>query len=343
MSTVTIFYLLSGFIDFFGSSVSSNSCVTQRAVNPSTGSYFCLDCSFSSMRISGSGSVFYFSTTSSVKLLVELSSFLNCSSTDHGGAIFFNCINGGFVSHKVCAGLCYTNNPSNIARGQLFFSTVNTTMINGVFMNSVVKCSESVRNLQWYSIALFEGNIRFKNTNSSQNSVEHVGMFGSNYAVSLQSEFNTFEHIYSPSGAHLANLADIQEFIVEASNFINNTNESGIRGIIDAFSNGRIFLQRCVFARNLGLLFCSTNKYSLTAKNCYIFHQNAVLEINATLVGCVFRDDIDRYHFMYHSTKHCQTDLLIPILAPRVSCFIEPQNIKKYIITMFSESLIVQF
>jgi len=337
-----LFRLLTGFCDFYGSNFGNSACITSRAINPSPGSYYVLDCSYSIMRIIGSGSVFYFSSSNPVKMLVESSSFYNCSSTDHGGAIHFNCMqNGGFVSHKVCATICYTNNPTEIARGQFIWTNINDTMINGVLLSSICLCSEAVRLQQWYSIALYKGNFRFKTTNSSKNTVHHIGIFGTSLCSSLSCGYNNFEQIFSPSGAHIMNAVTSLDNFIEFSNFINNTNQNSNRGIVDAFEYGIVNINDCVFTKNTGLLFSASIKFNLVAKNCYIFHENGDYQFNSTFLNCETREDVGSHNLLFFSTKYCHTLYRIPLIVPKFSCYIDSQNIRKYIISLLAETILI--
>ena len=93
-----------------GTDVSSTLNTTARNDLSSYTNAYVHDCSFSDISSSGNGGVIYWSTSSSSnKLLVEYSSFNTCSSSDTGGAIYFS-DEGQCVLSSVCGVKCNTGN-----------------------------------------------------------------------------------------------------------------------------------------------------------------------------------------------------------------------------------------
>jgi hypothetical protein len=156
-----------------------------------TNVYF-LDCLFSSCISSNYGGAFY--CTSVTYLLVESSSFFSCkTSSQYGGAIFFQNGNGQCVLHEVCGHDCCSTR-SGDSYCQFAYIQVNNAASSKNYINysSIVRCV-NLRSDSYYTLHLGCGKICCPSVNISMNKCQYRSAI---YFYSF-SDSNSFTSLFS--------------------------------------------------------------------------------------------------------------------------------------------------
>lgn len=106
------------------------------------------------------------------KMLVELSTFFNCSSSSNGGAIYQS---GGHFVLKKCCGVKYY---STTGWGHFSFNQLSQSSKNNILDSSFSLCFNAKENLTgWSALVLREGSIVIKILNLTKNKCEYNTAF----------------------------------------------------------------------------------------------------------------------------------------------------------------------
>ena len=136
LNRIQFLFFLSAWKDFYtdGSSANKNFEIKINDRNNLSNyeNAYVHDCTSFNISGSGSGGVIYYSKDS--KLLVEFSSFNTCSSSSHGGAIYFGS-SGQCVLSSVCGVKCNTDNSQ---WGQFCYNVVS---LGDSFKNHIIDSS----------------------------------------------------------------------------------------------------------------------------------------------------------------------------------------------------------
>ena len=114
---------------------------------------------------SSNGGAVYIYTENVYYLLIERSTFISCSASYDGGAIYS--IWGNNVLHNVCGNDCQSNNNEGFAL--IYGSSSSSTYTkNYVIQSSVANCVAK----NYYTMVHYYGNILYKSVNLSDNNAE---------------------------------------------------------------------------------------------------------------------------------------------------------------------------
>ena len=211
------------------------------------------------------------------EILIEKCSFLNCSSNNSGGALYFQSTNSKFALNKVCSMNCFITNSN---QGQ--FAYINSFSSNLLVSNftSITYCSPHYS--LGISIYFLNGNQQINNLNSSYNYGAKIpaSYFFNGYFTSKIS-YSSFLHCYSSDYGSITFRKGIN--FLYFSNFINNSQFSMTGGYITLWDNSNITILNSIFINlsNERYLFY---KYDGILKiiNCWI--QNNFLNYGGSLI-----------------------------------------------------------
>jgi len=253
--------LLSGFNEFYSGTAYEIKIVDLRQVNfPSN--FYVYESTFYRISLSS----IYMQATTTQNLAIDMCSFNNCSSTTHGGAIFFDCSSGGSISLKaVCGYKCIA---AAGQQGQFIYCTTATNKANLHLLTSIAYSNAPLGNNNLYALIINQGNCTIQNVNVSNN--QHKQYSGIHCSPTL---FNTsYVTIFNNTvSAGYVYYITSSYAIVRFTNFVMNNHSSNgyiILGYHQLFDSC-IFHDNypCIFqGNNITLLECSVDhKYSYVA------------------------------------------------------------------------------
>ena len=267
-----------GFLCYFSISLNCSDCTTltnntNLYNNPSGISIFDFeDCIFHRIEsYLNMGGVMYLSSGTSASF--KLCSFLNCSTFEHGGALYIYLNNGNITFDKVCAYKCHCRKVDK--RGQFSYNTAKYYDISLFTMSS---CGH-VLGYGTHSFSNAGGDQMIKFYNSSNN----LGFKFSGIHIESSKNVNlTYcnfynNHVSAHVIIHFYNGGNFpREF--SYSNIINNSRItiSERDGIIHSY-NCPILILKCMFSKNIGNLFTTTSS-QITVNECNIDHNSTNIE-----------------------------------------------------------------
>lgn len=190
-------------------------------------------------------------TKSNSFLFLFFCSFLNCSSTTTGGAIYFSSLLGSFQMDKCCGYYCFSNQFS-FSYTSLVSFTSNLHVFN---RSSISFCSPSINILRYHTSVLDYGfNIVYL-CNFSKNFIkDHLAGFGFRYSLKVYCSDNTI--INSQSDIVVGSSYSEINIIFNRFNIVNNSQSQGNYGLFHMNSNSQIFyLYNWIFLNNYCSLF----------------------------------------------------------------------------------------
>ena len=212
------------------------------------------------------GGTLYFSSEQLISVLIELSTFMNCSSTSSGAGVYFLCTSGAIVLYKICAYSCFLASTNS---GQFAYLYTGSTNNNSIIFLNVQKCAPSYGSYnREFPLVMYYGNQIVSNNNFSYNFVYKFDLIGLYYMSSLSGQFNTFiynqasnqygSYFYSGSGTTM----------LSRSNFLINYQNDGLI-YISSFCS--FIMDECIFIDNHHFLYYCPSSYDyMTFKNCWI-------------------------------------------------------------------------
>jgi len=250
------------------------------------------NCFFSRIQeFDGDGGVI-FCTKECFQMILTKITFLNCSCSNVGGAVFSLCRNSN--SSMICANMCSAMNI-----GQFAYFKLNN---NHEFM-SVSRCSDSQKGS--YSILFENGNVQLTNMNSSLNRVHMCSCLASCYPASYSCNWSTFANNYAYESSCL--LFERNSGVNIFINIVNN-NSPHDNGVIYLFDNSAIDFIYCAFINNQDTLFFITT-FRLKVINSVISH-HCNLSIGP-LIQSNISDFKETYKIPHFKTKYCHADVNI--------------------------------
>jgi len=227
-------------------------------------------CCFESLRSDYGSSIFLSNSLS--KIVIDSSSFINCSSYYDGGSIYFYCPSeSGCIVSRVRGFNCFCGNNNAWDRGGQF-SLIWTSLTgkNYFFDCSVSYCSPSGSSTRRSSVLLRLGNQKVHSFNSSNNHLyrhSSICLFGSN---TLLMEYGSIVGNTAIDCMCFLFVQTITESNVIKFNFVNNT--SPYSGLSLSEDCQTVYYLDCMIygKQNVHSLFSVTRSPNFVVNNCFI-------------------------------------------------------------------------
>ena len=220
------------------------------------------NCIFSNMFYDGKGSCVNKDSGAEICLLIEWSSFTNCSSTNIGGAICFR-YNGEAVLQFVCSVNCSTTKD-----GQLCFITVSNIETN---KNFIIDSTITSTNTQGdYTLDHQRGKMVCYGTNVSNNKVSGIsGLYIANPTVSSSVAYSSFRNNNSSTSCIRMNRFENK---ITDTNVIDNDQISDLRGygIIQASSSDLTMIHCSIYGNTPGNKVFSSDYVTIKCYDCSV-------------------------------------------------------------------------
>jgi hypothetical protein len=252
----------------------SSQTYTSRQTSSYT-SVYVLSCLFRSINSMEHGGAL--SCTSVTNLLVELSSFFTCKTSNYyGGAIYFsNTNNGQCVLNEVCGYDCYTTY-SGYSPGQFAHIVVNNDISSKNYANysSFIRCLSQASNSHG-SLSLSNGKICCPSINISMNKCQHgSAIFYEPYydsnSVTCSSTYSTFADNIANVGICIYINRQSVNSELKYCNIIRNTQNS-LCSYGTFYTSANIIIEdSCILENKANTMFCQYSSYTFTISNCTI-------------------------------------------------------------------------
>jgi len=211
------------------------------------------------------------------------SSFINCTSSKEGGAIYFTSDNS--YINMICAFRC---SASSYQFG-IFQTTKNIT----VGFLSISACSYKAETD--FSVYLSYGNQIVETTNSSMNNAKQVSSIIFNTAAKHRSNYCTFANNYAKDYVCIYLVS--KTFTVSSANIVNN-NSPSTYGVIRS-NEATVRLEYCVFYMNQNILFNGP----INVYNSFISHSGITSSTNNNSLTLY-----QTYRIEFYNALYCNTD-----------------------------------
>jgi hypothetical protein len=252
--------------DYYSGSGTDYSQKTQRLASFS-GTAYIKNSLFDELLISGYGGSIYYSSSSSLLMLIESSTFVYCQSTGLGGAIFFD-NSGQYVMVKVCGYGCKST--SYQAHFE-YVQVTNSISSKNEIHDSVICCTTQTS--QSHEIIHHYGKIVYKQTNFSSNKCYSVASIyanptsNGNSAASSISYISVSNNVVSYGNCIYLSSSYLHE--VDSCNFISNTDLSSGYGLIKV--SGSLNLRgSCILNNSATYVIYNDGGKTITVTNCTI-------------------------------------------------------------------------
>ena len=281
---------------------------------------------FNTIYSNSDGGSIYFSTSSSILIVIESTSFHFCTSNFNGGAIFFNCNSGNIGFKKNCAYNCNAGYSTGY-RGQfgriITSSNFNTTSL---FL-SLNKCGpNSHPALSSLYIRNSTINIYYSNISNCVSDLYSISSF-----ISLNILVKFLTAIDNKSNHYIGLEFEGPPFSqLEFSNFVKNKSPQHWGNIQSYFSLINIY--KTIFYNNEGILISEyQNCGSIFVNDCHILHSFTIT------IGTVHLTNIqysitDTYLLEHINTYYCEG---------KKNKLLTKNLIKKKILIFYSTLLII--
>ena len=304
-------FLKSIFNDFFP----EISCLTMLTNPPSN--FYIKDCFFNNVKRAEHGAVLHYASLV-IHLVIEDVTFTSCGQTSwgtsvNGGAIHFNCNNGGFVMTKVCAFNCYAGfNSGYTHNGMVAYVLTSNSKKNWILQVSAYNCPSSstisTQNGCFYSSG---GEQIFENVNLSRNYITQTSGFHSLSAFNFSSKYCTFAHSRTVNHycVYLQNSQNTR--ILQTNNFVNNSSPSSY-AVLHSSSNH--IVENCVFTSNLNILLGGI----LQVSNCWIHHTSTLSTGSVIILSSTITTDgpAPTFELFHFASAFCMVPTPAPTLEP---------------------------
>ena len=243
----------------------------------------------------------------SLSLNINLCTFINCSCSNNGGAIYFYCSSNFFIKNS-CGNNCYSS--TNHVWAQFgYFRTGDNINYNLIFEQlSISKCPN--HGIGYGSLYLYSGNQSINSLNCSKNYILHTSGFISNYCNRLNCQFSTFFNNTATLAICLDYRFGSNDRISKYLNIILNNSPSHWGVIYSEYSI--ISLLNCIFQQNQNILF-SNDQGTIKIENCLINHisnslSNGILQLINSTNSNIFYQTLNLQHFI---TYFCDSETII--------------------------------
>jgi len=241
---------------------------------------------------------------------ITSSTFVNCSSSQNGGAIYCNLYLSSYLK-KICAYSCLCG-PFNYGHRVGHFASILALQNNYLEHGSISTCSYMMRGV--FAFHMSEGNQSVSNTNCSMNrSIRKSGINLMNSKLSRCS-FCTF----SNNNVTEYGLIDLRYSTGQMMrvNIIHNMNPNN-HYILSSYES-RVKLFDCVFDMNQGCLFYVDSSL-LEVSNCFIYHLGNITNSRTiTLINNSFTK-MATHQFQFYKSNFCHADNPLPDQTPLVT------------------------
>jgi len=258
-------------------------------------------CSFNRMtQYLDNGGVIYIAD-GSYSMSLSNSMFYNCSSSGHGGAIFFNSTYS--TIQRICANRCSARADANHFG---HFAYLKATQINQVLFLSISFCTH-IKSGEC-PIYLLSGSQKVDNTNSSMNNAAYNSAIGFCAPSSFTSTHCTF------SNNNVSRWVCLYFFqnsgTMSYANIVSNNSPDGY-GVVYLSGGGSPKLYYCVFDMNENTLFNVVNG-SLEVSHSFIALTGALSV--STAVSIANNNSFSKrqtYQIQFFNSYYCNTDIPI--------------------------------
>jgi hypothetical protein len=288
--------------DYFPSNPSYNlnsQTYNSRQTHSSTGVHIS-NCLFTSFTSSSHGGALYCTST---YFLVESSSFFSCkTSSGHGRAIYFS--NGQCVLHGICGYDCTSSSSAYL----FAYTSVSNSVSSKNYLN-YSSISRSVNVNQWYTLGLFNGNIRCPSVNMSMNkdcgrSFYCCPCASSNY-LTCSFTYSSFTDNYAAGYTCFFLWNNPASFEIKSCNIIRNTQGSlGSDGTI-ATCGDLLVEDSCILENKATRIFYQGNA------NYRIFISNNTVDSTSNTGTLIIRDTASKSFILalnHMSTRNCHSE-----------------------------------
>jgi hypothetical protein len=261
--------MLLSWTDYYSGSGTEYSQRTGR-LDSFSGTAYIKNCFFNGISTSGTGGSICYSSSSSLLMLIESSTFINSQASSHGGAVYF--CNGQFVMSKVCGYGCR----STSASCQFDYVQVTNSAGNKNEIHDSAICRTNQPSY-YYETLHHYGKIVVKQTNFSSNSCYSVATIYSNptsngNSASSSISYSSFANNVVQNGNCIyLESSNLQE--IDSCNFISNTYPSSNRDLI--FVCGSLNLRgSCLLNNSATYIIYNYGGKTITVTNCTIDSTN---------------------------------------------------------------------
>ena len=261
------------------------------------------------------GAIFY--KMDGVSMNISDTTFFNCSSSQYGGGIFFECTNSQCYLEKVCGCKCFSQIRSSFASITIDssrFNTFNYCTMNycGSKMVTSMTCM-----FKMGRIGIFQSNS--SNNLGSQSSSFEIFSFNS-----LTITLITIENNHVEDDGVLIIRDQINTGAMNSCNIVNNSAKSSDHSVqLFSGNNEIINAQYCIFHLNSGVLM-NVLKGMIIVSHCIISHNNKII----SGINQVYNNS-----FPYQSTYD---------IANHVPCLMNPASLHPTLIQTISISPTIQ-
>ena len=224
---------------------------------------------------SGSGIRMY---VDSAHLLVELSTFTNCTSNFNGAAISFVSAYGNCIINKCCSTYCHsTYSDSGYSDGQFLYSTFNPNdqNINKVIDTTIYKSEDQNKHDSRTTVRIYGGKIEITNINMSMNNLNQQSTIWLNPAINQDSiidkvKFSSFVDNYARNCIVINFNTEGLSHLMSYCNFIRNKQGTEHIGVIHS-GGGELTLENsCLVDNDREHYFFSVFNGHINLINCSI-------------------------------------------------------------------------
>jgi len=254
------------------------------------------DCFFSrTSTFIGKGGVIYCISDNIFNISLDNSMFYQCSSDDYGGAIIFK--GKSAILKMVCANRCY-------AKAKYHFAQIVASTFVDYF--SMSNCSFETNGS--YSFEISSSDPKIDRSNFSNNNAAERPVF---YCYGISS-------IHCTIANNIAQRYGLetywQPFTMSFANIIANKIPLGGLFVMDhSYSS----FSYCIFDLNLGRLFTSGYKSSITLSHCMLTHNGSVcdeensftLKTNNSFINSFPFETRSTYQMQFYYTYYCPADI----------------------------------
>ena len=315
--------------DFFSGEVTHLFEGYYNTIIPIPCKYFIKNSVFLHINDVGSASIDFRHRTS-IELFILECMFFNCTSTDNGGAINYDCDRNGTIAlSKICASYCYTSGKPSWC--QFAYISISSDKNAYVDMLSYSKCSPYHQSYTIYScFYIYLGNQNISYTNSSYNHANYYSSIFIQLPTILNLRFSSFCHnnVQHSNNLYFDSSSSVTLHYIEYCNILNNNSPNTGGGVI--FSNGGFSFNDCIFMFNSHYLFYHSSTNKCYVNRGYIFHHSSSFLKYGTTTYIIFNSVTESnvytptYTIQYFSSYHCHGDFMNGLdLSP---CITLPPN-----------------
>ena len=278
MFFLLISFSISNFLFFFPNQNYNNITMENNQIKITNSNYYITNCMYHYFS-SSTGSPIHISTTNSILILIETSSFLHCYCSTSGGGIYFSSTPSECILNKICAFNCTCKGTTTNSGGSFTHVKVGDSKRSYILDSTIAFC---INPNQYITICFIGGNQIFQNINSSYNNAKNKpGLY--NYGGTFSNM--TFCTIFKNIGTITIGLHYTKgDSYINLCNIMNNSSPS--YGVV---YNGvaQTIIQQTFFKDNSNTLLVIITSGTINVFNSTIYHSfqlsNKVISFNNPL------------------------------------------------------------